>query len=290
MGTTASGNFLTDLTGGTLPAFAFVTPDLCNDTHDCPVATGDAWLESWFAKILASPTYLAGRTVVVVAWDEDDGSAVEPRPADRRQPVDPGRRPVGDVLRPLLVAEDDRAAPRDHDVPRPRRRPGHIEHGLGLQPRRHLLLQTFGEAPSPSCGCRLLIRARNVCDMAAGGLHIPHRLQSRLVPRPAAHPESWAIQLRWFAAAALVGFAVPFIGSSVLGLQHDVYLGHLLRRRARGLDGLRRRDRARRARNAPPSVEARRRARVVVRRRACPATCSPRTRRPARMAPTTCSS
>ena len=75
MGTTASGNFLTDLTSGTLPAFSFVTPDLCNDTHDCPVATGDAWLQSWFAKILASPTYLAGRTVVFVTWDEDDGSA-----------------------------------------------------------------------------------------------------------------------------------------------------------------------------------------------------------------------
>jgi hypothetical protein len=39
------GNFLTDLTGGTLPAFSFVTPDLCNDA------------------------------VVFVAWDEDDGSA-----------------------------------------------------------------------------------------------------------------------------------------------------------------------------------------------------------------------
>ena len=46
----------------------------------------------------------------------------------------------------------------------------------------------------------------------------------RLAQRPAAHPESWATQLRWFAAAALVSFAVPFIGSSVLGLQHDVYL------------------------------------------------------------------
>jgi len=75
MGTTSSGNFLTDLTNGALPSFAFVTPNLCNDTHDCPVATGDAWLESWFAKILASPNYLAGKTVVLLTWDEDDGSA-----------------------------------------------------------------------------------------------------------------------------------------------------------------------------------------------------------------------
>ncbi len=75
MGTTISGNFLNDLTNDTLPAFAFVTPNLCNDTHDCPVTTGDNWLQGWFAKILASPAYVAGRTVVFLTWDEDDGSA-----------------------------------------------------------------------------------------------------------------------------------------------------------------------------------------------------------------------
>jgi hypothetical protein len=60
--------------------------------------------------------------------------------------------------------------------------------------------------------------------MEASGLHIGHGLPSRLVRHRAAHPESWATQLRWFAAAAVVGFAVPFLGSSVLELQHDVYL------------------------------------------------------------------
>ena len=40
-----------------------------------------------------------------------------------------------------------------------------------------------------------------------------------------AHPDSWATGLRWFAAAAVLGFVVPFVGSSLLGLQHDVYLG-----------------------------------------------------------------
>ena len=61
--------------------------------------------------------------------------------------------------------------------------------------------------------------------MDAIGSHIPHGLPSRLAPRPSAHPESWATQLRWYAAAAVVGFGVPFVGSSVLELQHDVYLG-----------------------------------------------------------------
>ena len=45
------------------------------------------------------------------------------------------------------------------------------------------------------------------------------------MPHLEAHPDSWTTQLRWLAAAAVVGFAVPFLGSSVLDLQHDVYLG-----------------------------------------------------------------
>ena len=60
--------------------------------------------------------------------------------------------------------------------------------------------------------------------MEAGRLHLPHALRARPAPRGAAHPDSWATQLRWFAAACVVGFAVPFLGSSILGLQHDVYL------------------------------------------------------------------
>jgi hypothetical protein len=61
--------------------------------------------------------------------------------------------------------------------------------------------------------------------MEATHLHIRHPLPSRLVLHPAAHPDSWATQLRWLAAAGVIGFAVPFLGSSVLGLQHDLYLG-----------------------------------------------------------------
>lgn len=50
--------------------------------------------------------------------------------------------------------------------------------------------------------------------------------QRRAAPADGAtHLESWATQLRWFVVAAIVGFAVPFLGSSVLKLQHDFYLG-----------------------------------------------------------------
>ena len=53
--------------------------------------------------------------------------------------------------------------------------------------------------------------------MEASHLHAPHALGSR--------PDTWAVQLRWYAAAAVIGFSVPFLGSSVLDLHHDVYLG-----------------------------------------------------------------
>jgi hypothetical protein len=46
----------------------------------------------------------------------------------------------------------------------------------------------------------------------------------RLPLHRATHPDGWATQLRWYAAACAIGFAVPFLGSSTLELQHDVYL------------------------------------------------------------------
>src|SRR5439155_8378948 len=33
-----------DLATGALPDFALVVPDLCNSSHSCPLARGDAWL------------------------------------------------------------------------------------------------------------------------------------------------------------------------------------------------------------------------------------------------------
>jgi hypothetical protein len=60
-----------DLDANTLPTFSFVTPDLCNDTHDCSVRTGDRWLQQWVPVLLASSSYAAGSTAIFVVWDED---------------------------------------------------------------------------------------------------------------------------------------------------------------------------------------------------------------------------
>jgi chitodextrinase len=89
MGSTSSGAFLNDLTNNTLPAFSFVTPDMCNDTHDCSVSTGDNWLKSWVPKIVASPAYKAGQLALFITWDENDGSAGNQVPAIVASPYTP---------------------------------------------------------------------------------------------------------------------------------------------------------------------------------------------------------
>ncbi|MEN3314955.1 MAG: phosphatidylinositol-3-phosphatase, partial [Acidimicrobiaceae bacterium] len=70
LGTTTSGALAQALDDDTLPAFSFITPDLCHDTHDCGVATGDTWLGEWLPRLVASPAYRSGTTAIFVAWDE----------------------------------------------------------------------------------------------------------------------------------------------------------------------------------------------------------------------------
>lgn len=55
--------------------FTFITPNVCDDMHDCSVATGDSWLSGEMQRIVATPQYLEGDTAVFVTWDEDDGTA-----------------------------------------------------------------------------------------------------------------------------------------------------------------------------------------------------------------------
>jgi phosphatidylinositol-3-phosphatase len=64
-----------DLNGNSLPAFSFITPNLCHDTHDCPVSAGDRWLASEVPRIVGSPTYRVGRTVLFITWDEGEGGS-----------------------------------------------------------------------------------------------------------------------------------------------------------------------------------------------------------------------
>jgi hypothetical protein len=56
-----------------LPTLSFVTPNLCDDMHDCPISTGDSWLESH----IDSYVKWAGthNSLLILTWDEDDDDA-----------------------------------------------------------------------------------------------------------------------------------------------------------------------------------------------------------------------
>jgi hypothetical protein len=61
-----------DLARGRLPDFSLVVPDLCDDMHDCSVATGDAWLKAHVVPLLHSRALRGG--VVFVVFDEGTSS------------------------------------------------------------------------------------------------------------------------------------------------------------------------------------------------------------------------
>jgi hypothetical protein len=54
-----------------LPTYAFITPTLCNDGHDCGDAVVDAWASTNIQKVLDSAAYKAGTVAVFVWYDED---------------------------------------------------------------------------------------------------------------------------------------------------------------------------------------------------------------------------
>jgi len=77
LGAPDTGALRTDLDSGSLPAFAFVSPD---GDHEAGRA-GDQWLNDWISRITATADYQSGNTAIFVTWDEgagDDESDGEP--------------------------------------------------------------------------------------------------------------------------------------------------------------------------------------------------------------------
>lgn len=65
--------FAPDLaTTSSLPSYSFISPNLCNDMHDCSVGTGDAWLAREVPRILDSPAFTTQNSLLIIAFDEAD--------------------------------------------------------------------------------------------------------------------------------------------------------------------------------------------------------------------------
>lgn len=77
-----------------LPRFVWITPDLCNDMHDCSVAHGDAWLARTMPPLLRA---LGPRGALIITFDEGTSgeggggriATIVLGPAARRGAVDP---------------------------------------------------------------------------------------------------------------------------------------------------------------------------------------------------------
>lgn len=73
-GTSASGNFATDVVNGALPNVGWLIPNQCNNGHDspCDEYTADAFLKEWVPTIFAGSDWQSGHLAIVILADEDD--------------------------------------------------------------------------------------------------------------------------------------------------------------------------------------------------------------------------
>jgi len=64
--------FASDLANGTLPDYVNIVPNLCNDAHDCSLATADNWLRTNIAPLLASAAFQQDG-LLIITFDESSG-------------------------------------------------------------------------------------------------------------------------------------------------------------------------------------------------------------------------
>jgi len=123
----------TDLASiGTTPNFSFITPDLCSDGHDAPCADGrpggiasiNDFLQTWVAKIQASPAYQQDGLIVVTTdeseWNQSEQDSAsccgeEPGPNSPMPGITgPGGGRIGTLVVGRCVAPGTDATPYNH--------------------------------------------------------------------------------------------------------------------------------------------------------------------------------
>jgi phosphatidylinositol-3-phosphatase len=61
--------FATDLASGQLPDYSFITPNLCDDAHNCALSVADTWLQTNIAPLLTS-TPFKNDGLLIITFDE----------------------------------------------------------------------------------------------------------------------------------------------------------------------------------------------------------------------------
>ena len=56
-----------DMSAGAMPRFAWISPNICHDMHDCSIAIGDRFLRNWVPRIMPQ---LGTDGIVIILFDE----------------------------------------------------------------------------------------------------------------------------------------------------------------------------------------------------------------------------
>jgi hypothetical protein len=141
--------FSNDLASSDLPSYSFITPNICDDAHSCPLSTGDAWLSTVVPGIVGSSSFSS--TALFITYDEGEHrcrvrpelrrtGALHPRLSLRQTRV----RLAGAIFA-LLPPRDRRSDIRNRES-RKERRDGErdVRHVLVLCARRELTSDRFG--------------------------------------------------------------------------------------------------------------------------------------------------
>ena len=120
-------NFAQDLRDGTVPNFAFISPNQCHDMHGISASTatlinlpacattdgaiqlGDQWLKQTVQQIMGSSIWQNGNSEIIIPWDENDYSTdLSGGPGS---PVGAGGQVLGGGRAPLLVITSEENGP-----------------------------------------------------------------------------------------------------------------------------------------------------------------------------------
>lgn len=113
---------------GNLPNYSFITPNLCDDMHDCSVQTGDAWLSKQVPLILSSAAFTKQHSLLIITWDEGNTSdnhvaAIFAGPAAKAGYTSSSRYNHYSLLRTIEnlwglapLTQNDRSAPTMNDM------------------------------------------------------------------------------------------------------------------------------------------------------------------------------
>ena len=80
----------TDIAANALPNFMFIKPNICNDSHDCPLSVSDAWLSKLLPTLIPALDATGQSYFVAMLFEEGQGEHTccgLPEPGGGRVPV-----------------------------------------------------------------------------------------------------------------------------------------------------------------------------------------------------------